>query len=357
MKIAAYLYNLSGGGAEKIMLNFLNYVAENTEHNVTLILSKKEGQYLPIVSARVKIFSLNKSGSFSSLPALHSYLKNHPPDVLYSTLTNGNILSILVGQLLNIKVIIREANTMNEFSKSEKKIVDKVSMKLIQYLYKYAYKCIAISEIVKKDLLKFTNIPEQKIEVIHNPIIVNTDIEKTDVELAKDKFHICFVGRLSAQKNIKTIALLVEHFAKTNANIVFHFFGEGEEKYLLEEIVVKYNCSENIILHGFNLSFYSYLTNMDLFIHIPLWEGFGNSVLEAFNSGIPMILSNVESGYAELIKSDHSNVHYVEPMAKEKVIAIINDYVTGKNQRLSGRILIDRPNDVVSQCYLSLALN
>ncbi len=67
-----------------------------------------------------------------------------------------------------------------------------------------ADRVIAVSQGSKEDILKYYNIPEEKVEVIYNGIDLN-QYQKTDRNIARKKYgiegkYIFFVGRISRQK-------------------------------------------------------------------------------------------------------------------------------------------------------------
>jgi glycosyltransferase involved in cell wall biosynthesis len=329
MKIAIFMHVLGGGGAEKIMVGFANYLAESSEDTVTLILASDSGPYVKLLNDKVNVVVLDKSRPWECIIPLYNYLKTYKVDVIYSTLINNDIVALIVGLLLSTKVIIRIANTISEFDKTKKSYSKTIGLFLTKFLYRLAYKCISISEIVKADILEFTFCQKDKIKVIYNPIMIIDNYD--DAIIDKSQFNICFVGRLTTQKNIQTIAKLIEKAIKSELNVVFHFFGEGDEKYVIEDMISRNKFESSVVFHGFELSYYSYIKHFNLFIHIPIWEGLGNSVLEVFNSGIPMILSDVKSGFSELIRKEYSNIHYVHPTSDvDKILYLIKQYLSGK---------------------------
>ncbi|GAB2795892.1 glycosyltransferase [Rhabdobacter roseus] len=351
MRIGLFLQDLKSGGAEKIMVGFANYLVENSNDEVYLILVREEGPYIKLVSQKVNIIYLNKSKTLYSFLSLYQAIKKLKIDYLYSTLVNANILALIVGKTSGTKVIIREANNFKELIKNEKRFLIKIAYLLTNYLYKFAYKGIAISESVKKDLLTYTNINKLSIHVIYNPIIT---IDTLKVNLDNSIFHIGLVSRLTTQKNIETICKILNQILVKNYKICFHFFGEGDTS-SIDNIRRKYNASDKIVMHGFNLSYYSYIKKMDLFIHIPLWEGLGNSVLEVYNSGLPMILSDVNSGFSELIKKDSPNIHYVQPLDDSEILNIIELYYKGENRKVENRKKINLSEKNTYARYRSLA--
>ena len=323
------MHVLTGGGAEKIMVGFANYIAESSEDSITLILASDSGPYTKLLNKKVNIVVLNKRKSWECLIPMCNYLKANKVDVIYSTLINNDIVSLIAGMLTSTKVIIRIANTIGEFEKAKKSYSKSLGLFLTKFLYRCAYKCISISENVKVDIVKFTLCQEEKIKVIYNPIMIIDTYE--DIIIDRSKFNICFVSRLTTQKNIQTISILIEKAIRSELNTVFHFFGEGDEKYILEDMIVSNKFEKSVVFHGFELSYYSYIKHFDLFIHIPIWEGLGNSVLEVFNSGIPMILSDVNSGFSELIKKEYPNIHYVHATNDvHKILHILKQYLSGE---------------------------
>lgn len=337
MKISIFLQNLSSGGAEKIMVNYANFLAKNTEDKVDLILSDSSGPYSSIIDPKVNIVVLNAKSTTQSLYKLYRFIKKSKPEVLYSTLITPNLLSILVGKVCGVKVIIREANTTKEYRSLKVGLFKSLRFFLMNRIYRYSDFCLAISNVVKEDLVNFSKIRDNRVTVIYNPIIV-IDTEKK-IDLDKRFFHVGIVCRLTSQKNIRTIVKIIEKCLLLDLKVQFHFFGEGEERSIIEDLISKReNGVERVKLHGFNLSFYSWIKNMNLFLHIPLWEGLGNSVLEVYNSGIPMILSDIKSGYSELISDSSKGVHYVNPLGcEEEVVYIIQSYLSGKESLIGER--------------------
>ncbi|MFD1144950.1 glycosyltransferase [Larkinella insperata] len=354
MNIGIFLQDLKSGGAEKIMVEYANYLARHTTDNVFLILVRRVGPYQALIDKNVKVIYLDKSKTLYSGFSLARQLILNDIDYLYTTLVNINVLSLIVGKITGTKIIIREANTINEQKRKEKRFFIKIANSLSRYLYNWCYKCIAISKSVKLDLVKHTNCDETKVHVIYNPIIIK-DILNSEYKLDSTSFHIGFVSRLTYQKNIKTICNIVEVYLKKKRNITFHFFGEGDTSDL-EKLIEKYDAKSKIVLHGFVLSYYSYIKYMNLFIHIPFWEGLGNSVLEVYNSGIPMILSDINSGFSELILKDSNNVHYVDPIDTTSIIKIIESYLDNQIYISKDRKPLKITRDEIYTLYRSLAI-
>jgi len=355
MKLAIFMPQFSGGGAEKIMIMFANYLVDLQGCSVTIVVANDRGPYKSLVDSRIRIHALNHNKVFFAVFDLYRFLRQENFEFVYSTLMKANLISIVACLFLPTKAIIREANTLKEARRKAVKLSVKFSLFLSQYLYKYAFKCIAISNHVQKDLVEFTNCNLKDIEVIYNPIFIVDNIEHPQLNLRE--FNVCFVSRLTVQKNITTICEVIEYFLKNNLEVHFHFFGDGDEKEKLLLLKQNYN-TPLITLHGFNVSYYSYMKHMNLFVHIPHWEGLGNSVLEAYNSGIPMILSDISSGYSELISKEASNVHFVKPVHDvQKIILLISSYMNNSSTAQQNRPKLNMSKEDIFASYLNLTAN
>lgn len=145
---------------------------------------------------------------------------------------------------------------------------------------------IAISDSVKKSILKYENIKKEKIAIVYNGI----DLGKfTMHDNFRDEFMIVFVGRLIYQKGIQ---LLIDALNELNNEIKYECYivGDGPERIALEEKVENYQLQDKIFFLGNRSDIPSVLQRSTIFIHPAIWEeGFGITLIEAMSCGIPCI--------------------------------------------------------------------
>ena len=170
---------------------------------------------------------------------------------------------------------------------------------------KYFTKVLAVSENTKKDILKFTDCPETKIEVIHNhiedffdnsPIDKNYVLNKFNIPVNKKK--ILITGSIF-YKNHEVSYKVLENILKTNNNIVFIHIGGNNENNIPK------NLSNKIIRIPFveREEIPKIYKICDILFFPSIYEGFGMPLLEAMSCGIPVICSN-ESSIPEIIGED-----------------------------------------------------
>jgi len=172
----------------------------------------------------------------------------------------------------------------------------------IKLAIKKKSKIIIYSKSTLSDLKKFYNVDERLIHFVPMGFTPNQasnlSTEKTD-KLTKNKY-ILFVGRLETKKNIVNlikayVMLRSERAVKEKLVLV------GKEGFGYEDIEKEINKNKkfksDIIKTGFvsNNDLSIIYKNASLFAFPSLYEGFGLPILEAFDSGIPVVTSNISS--------------------------------------------------------------
>lgn len=170
---------------------------------------------------------------------------------------------------------------------------------------KKATRIATVSEYSKKDIADNYKISADKIDVVYNGI--NSDFKPLSDEIkkqTKQKFskgcdYFLFVGSLHPRKNISR---LIEAFGafKKESNSDIKLLLAGPQYWGMSEIYKSIDtlaCKEDII-------FTNRLSNEDLanvmasafaLTFVPYFEGFGIPLVEAMQSEIPIITSNVTS--------------------------------------------------------------
>lgn len=175
-----------------------------------------------------------------------------------------------------------------------------------RYIFKKKYKfacnhadaIVAISEQSKLDVIKYFNVPENKIKVVYqgcNPIFYNR--VSLDIKFAvRKKYHLpenflLYVGTIEKRKNALSIIKAL-HLG----NIDFPLVIVGRPTAYMSEletyIEVNNMQSQIIFLHDVStVDLPAFYQMSSVFILPSLFEGFGIPILEALNSGTPVITS------------------------------------------------------------------
>ncbi len=161
-------------------------------------------------------------------------------------------------------------------------------------LGKTARRVTVVSEFVKKELLRETDIPEDRIDVVLNgynkekysprPIGERNEFMR---RYSLESRYILFVGNLFPYKNV---GMLIEAFLGIKDKIPHDLVIVGRHEFLDGELPrderVRYI---EYVPHGDLARFYTFA---DILVHPSLSEGFGLTPLESMACGTPVICSN-----------------------------------------------------------------
>ena len=246
-------------------------------------------------------------------------------DIFHPTYYDPYFLNILNNKpfFLTIYDMIHEIyhemfSSKDETSKKKKLLAQK------------ATKIIAISENTKKDIIRFFNIDEQKIEVIYLANSINPSKSTDDININLPKRFILFVGSRGGYKNfnlfIEAIStLLIED---TELNIVC--VGGGNFKEMEKEKFKKLNIINKIFQYSISDNILAYVYQKAIaFVFPSLYEGFGIPILEAFSCRCPVISSNASS----LPEVAGDAAIYFDPTSRLSILSSIQKVIYDNNLR------------------------
>ncbi|MBW8001086.1 MAG: glycosyltransferase family 4 protein [Planctomycetes bacterium] len=184
-------------------------------------------------------------------------------------------------------------------------MLDTIYMKImIPLSAKRADGIFAVSEHTKKDILHYTNCDDKKITVTHeaadkiykpikNDTVLNHVKKKYDLP---DKF-IMYVGSLSPRKNVVG---LLKAFSRIRTRIPHNLVLTGSKSWKdtkVYETIKELNLTNRINQLGYveHEDMPAMYNLANCYLYPSLYEGFGLPVLEAMQSGCPVIASNTTS--------------------------------------------------------------
>ncbi|MBK3331847.1 glycosyltransferase [Persephonella atlantica] len=308
----------------------------------------EKGYEVTIVSNRktdITIESFNHiylhAGDLTKPFKLKKVILEEKPIAIFSNMLPQNISLSLAKYLLSYYKYDIETKFFGFVRTSTSSIVHskfyhKPYKKFVNKLYTNFDKIIAVSSIAKQDLVNAFSLPENKIEIIHNPIDVRNIEKSKKEELSEEekiifrKKVLMFAGRFSKEKRIDLILKIFHKLQKMRDDVNLLLIGEGEEeeniKKILKELTIK-----NVYMLPFTKNPFKYMKHATLFILTSENEGFSRVVLESFSCGTPVIAyENNMSGHKDIIKSGY-NGYLVKFNAEDTFIRKINTLLDNRD--------------------------
>jgi len=163
-----------------------------------------------------------------------------------------------------------------------------------------ANKIVTVSEHSKKDIIKYWNIPNEKVVVIYEAAsdVYFNPVHRNEIASVSNKYglpseYVLYLGGFDKKKNVNALVSAYRLLTSEVPRLVL----AGERKWdfgCIKNIIEEYGLSERIITPG-------RIDDEDLpalyqgalaFIYPSLYEGFGLQLLEAMASGIPVLASD-----------------------------------------------------------------
>ena len=301
--------SLFGGGGQRSMLNLAHGMAEDG-HAVDLVLAQAEGAFLDEVREPVRVVDLKASRAITSLPALVNYLRRHQPTAMLSVFGYVNIIAIWAWRLAGVhtRLFVNEQNTVSLEAGNGSNWRSRMTPQLIKRFYPWANGIVVVSQGVRDDLSQLTDIPNERIKVIYNASVVESEVsEKAQAPLDDPWFELgqppvlISVGRLQKQKDYPTLIHAFAQVRKTQM-VRLVILGEGRERSRLESLIEKLGLEQDVSLPGFVANPYAYIAKASLFILSSRWEGLPTVLIEALCCGTHVVSTDCPSGPREILK-------------------------------------------------------
>lgn len=218
------------------------------------------------------------------------------------------------------------------------------------YTYKFRKACenadriIAVSECTKKDVIELFRIPESKITTIYQGCDGSFLSEASDEKKAevRAKYHlpqryILNVGSIEERKNVWLAVKAIETMAEDIFLVIVGRWTHYADE--VKEYVSAHHLTDRVV----------FLTSMaftdlpavyqqaEVFVYPSLYEGFGIPIVEALNSGVPVVAATQSC----LQEAGGPTSLYVDPHdaagLKEILEKILSDTVLRSRMIESGR--------------------
>jgi glycosyltransferase involved in cell wall biosynthesis len=304
-RIAFFLPNLAGGGAERVALNLLKGMLER-DILLDLVVADTQGPYLDRVPDRVRLVNLGTGRVSTAIPALAKYLSTTEPVALLSHMNHANIAAILAKELARskTKLVVVEHDTLSA-SKSKLRR-SRFLPPIMKWLYPRADAIVGVSQGVAEDLDSQLGFEPGTVKTVYNPVVDRELIANAAATVEHSWFVegsppvFLAVGRLSPQKDFSN---LLEAFAllrqRQAARLII--LGEGETRGALEAQIAALGIGADVSLPGFVRNPYAYMSLATTFVLSSRWEGLPTVLIEAMACGCAVVATDCPSGPQEIL--------------------------------------------------------
>ena len=334
------LPSFSGGGAERVALNLLIGL-HNLGKTVGIIVFDINGPLLTMVPNGLPIYDLGTVSLKKSTVLLIKKIWQLNPKVIFSTLGYINIYLLAVRWLLpwQIQIWVREANlpSISLLNNPRSKLMNT----LYWLFYRKSDKLICTSIRMKDEFVSIFSVFGNIIEVLPNPVNVDT-IRKYALPVKRfDKKGVCYVaaGRLTFQKGFDRLLYWFSELENKKSTLVILGDGILKDELITTSKLLKLQNQVKFI--GFCDNPWQWYAGADVFLLPSRWEGMPNSVLEALACGTPVVATEESGGIKEIYKQGEDSSITVVAKPYQFIYAMKKVQIKDKDFKLKS-LLPDR---------------
>ena len=357
--IAIVIDDLSGGGAEKVMLT-LSAALIKLGHKVTLLSLSGERDYPIPEGLNLEIlFQENRSNPdrfwrlSSSVSQLETWFSDRQKvhgkfDLVLSNLDKSN-------NLLAKSNIQRVFYVIHNSIEQELQRQQKLGPLAYNYLKKSKQNLsgkhlVCVSKGLKREIIQGSIIHPESIRTIYNPFDREQVVEQSKMhnDAIPTSPYLIHVGRLARQKR---------------HDVLFEAFSQVDEKYKLvllcnkpdraRKLAHKFGVQDRLVLPGFQTNPYNWIKNAEALVLSSDYEGLSMVLLEALAVGTKVVSTRCPHGPSEILTGEMSR--FLVPMQNPKALALtINEVLKTDFDCENAEILEKVKAEGVASQYLGL---
>lgn len=326
MNIVIILPFLKAGGTERQASYIANYL-QLCGHHVQLLCIENTGQFGTLFDVPIHYLNskFRNSRLFRNIYLVARYFRNSDTDLIISRAWSTNIICGIAGMLTGLPVVHFLSGSIdlsghNFFKK-----------RIFTFVLSRSAKIISVSHASKENCIKWLNIDEKLIEVVHNGVDVHNiqQLAKEEMELPEGFNHtlptITFVGTQEHRKGVDILLQAVKQVVKTHpVNVLIIGKGESLEQYVAIKDKMKLN--NYVFFLGEKINPFPYINIGSIFVLPSRAEGFPNVLLEAMALKKAVIAANCETGPDEVLNGNNGSLVPVEDpvLISSKIVNYLN---------------------------------
>lgn len=288
MKIMQFMPEFGLAGAETMCEN-LSYELLAKGHDVTVVslYDYKSAITDRLIKNGVRLIFLGKKPGLdiSIIHRIRRLIDKEKPDIIH---THRYILKyvFLASVGLNVKII----HTVHNIAQKENNAIDRF-INGILFRRDYATP-VALSKIVQETILETYKLTEDKVPIVLNGVRLRGSNARTDYAFGKS-INIIHVGRYTAVKNHSALISAVVKLHRQFPQLKLNLYGDGELKGDIDNQIKKLEADKYVFDNGLTDNVAAALNDADIFVLPSIYEGVPMTIIEAMDSGLPIVASNV----------------------------------------------------------------
>jgi glycosyltransferase involved in cell wall biosynthesis len=310
------------GGAERLIADTVRKLDRSRYDPVVCCIQARGEMATEIERSGVPVICIERMQSkrfdWGAVGVLERLLASERIALVHAHLYHANLYGRLACLRAGVPAVVSVHNTYT---------APKLHRRLInRFLARSTKRVIAVSEDIKRDLMRHDGIPAERIVVIANGV----DFERLSSSLtraqarqrlgiAETTLALGCVARLEEQKGHR---FLLEAMSQLrDLPVRLFLIGDGRLRADLEQRAASLGVADAVRFLGLRSDVPAILPALDLYAMPSLWEGLSIALLEAMAAGLPVVATDV-GGVRQVLGEEQCGVRVSPGNAGELAQAI-----------------------------------
>jgi len=313
VKVAHIIADSDIGGAEMMLLKVLrNFKDEEYEHFVVSLKGiGAAGRMIRKEGFRVYALGATRINLAAPFIKLLYVLKKEKPRIVHNYLFPAEIVGRIASKIMRVPIVISSLRSVEIGGRWRERLLTATDF--------CVDRVTAVSRKVAEAHISKGTTRKSKISVIYNGVERREAGQKGRMKVRQafgagdDTFLLMTAGRLAEVKGHTFLFRALESLKNKGFDVKLLVVGGGKGGYRnnLEEEIAQRGLKEEVFLTGETQDMAGMFDASDAFVLPSLWEGMPNVLIEAMESGLPVVATRV-GGVPEAV-TDNASGLLVEP--------------------------------------------
>lgn len=325
-------------GGMEMVAGLLSLSLRKRGHQVTVVACENSSMMDAVQGNDITMLPVRAGGyfRFKNIKRIRQHIQSNPVNIIHSHYSKDlwQVVPAVTGYPSLPVLLTKHIGTQ----KSKRDL-------LHRWIYNRVDRIIAISEIIRKNVINTHPIHPDRVVCIHNGV----DLEKFNTERRKrgiirkqlgipDHAKVVgILGRLTWWKGFREFLDTASAVCETENDVYFlvvggETYGESEEAVQIRSYAEKLNLGHRLIFTGFREDAQDFLGAMDIFVYPAYAEAFGLVLIEAMAMSLPVVASDCD-GIPEIV--EHGKTGILVPARNSKpVTEAVLDLLSSKSRRI-----------------------
>ena len=313
IRVLFIVESLGGGGAERVLVNLVNYM-DNSRYDVTIMTLFEKGVNADTLQNSVRLIDLHKR-KFKGIKTLTKLLPKRYNFIKYAGRNADENFDIIIPYMTGFPTFVAAGSGLpkiawlhGEFNKPE---IFSARIFFEDFGLKKCYDrfdaVVGVSEYVTSSFNEKIK-PKRKAVTLYNTNdtgrIRRLAAESADVSKPYGKTVISTVGCLESTKGYDRLISVSKRLRDEGKAFEVWIIGEGRDRQALEKQIAELGLGDTVKLLGYQTNPYKYVAASDFFVCSSRTEGLSTAVSEAVILGKPVVSTDV-SGAREILGNNN----------------------------------------------------